>query len=251
MPSNLIIVNDKNKENIVKTIQSTQASHPLYITNGTYAYAASLIVPTVLAGFEYIADTAAAPDDPFVIAVNSDHSMRIIMENKIQRASSEAEKEALRADLAKLENETVRAEKVAVPLALQHPGRAVIVVFYDEETPTDLYRFLQGKVFLSTLFKYGYGTDPKAPRIEGADCFKTVLAFPLIKDPKPICYDITASEDKSRYVQVVALHGKIADQSNSPYLSENGKILFPVRCEELLEYSDSKKLHSVSRPKPY
>lgn len=250
MPLNLIIIGDKNKENIGKTIQSTQANLVLHITNGTYAYAASLIVPTVLAGFEYIADTVAAPEDPFVIAVNSDESMRIIMENRIQRASSEWEKEKLRADAAKLENETVRAEKVAVPLALQHPRRAVIVIFYDEETPTDLYRFLKDKISLHTLFKYGYGTDPTAPKIEGAACFETVLAFPLIKDPKPICYDITASEDQSRCVQVVPLHREIADQPNSPYLSENGKILFPVACDELLEYSDSKKIKSVFRPRP-
>lgn len=251
MPTNLIVIGDKDKKRISSRLLDLQKDPIFHVTNGTYAYSHTLIVPTVLAGFEYISDTIAGQVDPFMIAVNSNVSMQHIMEKRIAQASA-ADKDKLRADMAAMEDETVRAEKVAIPLALQNPGRLVIVVFYDEETPVDLYAALKAeKVFLNTLFKYGYGTDPAAPKIEGAADFKAVLAFPLVKDPKPICHDITASEDQSHCVKVVKLHQDIPDNPNSPYLSDTGRIVFPVQCEELLQYSDSQKLKSSSRPKPF
>ena len=39
-------------------------------------------MPTVLAGFEYVSDTTENPNDIFLLAVNSNMSMKIIMDKK-------------------------------------------------------------------------------------------------------------------------------------------------------------------------
>ena len=129
-----------------------------------------------------------------------------------------------------------------MPLAFQHPKRQIIVIFYDEETPRELYEFLKrGGVRLHTLFKYGYGTDPSAPKIEGAPYFDSILAFPMINDLRPVCHAMTPVEDQSRYVQVVSLVDKLEGNPKSPYLSKDGQVLFSVH-ETLLDYSATKEV---------
>jgi hypothetical protein len=229
MPNNLTIFSDTNKENIQELLLAHQRYCGIHATNGTYAYKPEIIVPTVLAGFEYVSDTTDNPSDIFLLAVNSNASMKGIMDKK-------------GLGMEGVEDELIRAEKVAVPLALQHPKREIIVIFYDEETPRELYGFLKkGGVKLHTLFKYGYGTDPSAPKIEGAANFDSVLAFPMINDLRPVCHAITAVEDQTRTIQVVSLTDKLEGNPKSPYLSKSGQILFPVH-EALLDYSASKEI---------
>jgi len=168
-----------------------------HFTNGTYAYAAEMIVPTTKAGFDYIDNRVALPDDIIVLAINSDASMNGIF----------TKNEASQKDFDELESDTVRAEKVAIPLAEKFPHRQIVVMFYDEETPTALYDFLaeQGNVNLRSLHKWGYGTNPEGPKIEGAHNFGRVFGFPLPNDTKPVCHDITVCEDQSEIVEVIKL----------------------------------------------
>ena len=53
-----------------------------HFTNGTYASPQALIVPTVLAGFQYAVDQEANKGSPLIIAVNSNASMSGIMDKK-------------------------------------------------------------------------------------------------------------------------------------------------------------------------
>jgi hypothetical protein len=182
----------------------------IHATNGTYAYDAHMIVPTTLAGFQFIAenDRLSKKHHMFLIGVNSDESMkRIGIEVK--------------------EDQMKRAWKVAGPLALQHPTRDIAVAFYDEETPEELYRTLKHDVGadLISLHKWGYGTAPDAPKIIGSDNFDFTLGFPLPNDKKPVCYGVTPVEDQP-HVNVFRLTEPVCGKG--PYMSEQGKILFPV-----------------------
>lgn len=138
-----------------------------HFTNGTYAYKAEQIVPTTIEGFRYV--LKQQPTLPLVIAVNSDKSMTALGKKDF-------------------ELQTYRAEKVAEPLARAFPDSQIIVIFYDEKTPVELYKALSKSKVTSTLHKWGYGTTPDAPVIEGAQYFKSVYAYPLPNDRKPVCY---------------------------------------------------------------
>lgn len=74
--------------------------------------------------------------------------------------------------------------------------------------PTPLYDAISksGVVKMKSLHKWGYRTDPDAPKIEGAHNFATVYGFPLPNDTKPLCHDLTAYEDQSSFVEVVKLN---------------------------------------------
>jgi hypothetical protein len=220
LPPNLTILNSTDAYDISDALAAS-AVNAFHFTNGTYAYKAEMIVPTMLAGFQYVSDEIAGKHDTFVIAVNSDMSMRGIYQKQGKT----------QADMDALEGQLQRALKVAGPLAEQQLGRNIIVLFYDEETPTALYRNLAGNgLHLKSLHKWGYGTDPKMPRIEGAENFWEVLGFPLVNDTKPVCTDITAMQDQSAVVQVIKLHEAVRPSPHgAPYLSMQGKVLFPVR----------------------
>lgn len=204
---NLIIIDSVDIDTIQDKLNKTGVDRA-HFTNGTYSYDAEMIVPTTLAGFSYIDSEISRPEDSFIIAVNSDLSMNGIMN----------EKGASFKERANLESQITRAEKVAKPLAEKFPDRKVIVLFYDEPTPTSLYDALalgypEGMV---SLHKWGYGTDSEAPKIEGAHNFSKVLAFPLPNDEKPVCYDITVAEDQSDVVQVVKLT-EATNAAGQPY----------------------------------
>lgn len=194
--NNLLIIESTDIE-LIKARLNDAGVERGHFTNGTYSYAADLIVPTTLSGFTYLDEKVAGEEDVFIIAVNSDLSMQGILDDK--NASAE--------ERAALEGQTVRAEKVAKPLAEQFPNRQVVVMFYDESTPTALYDGLaqDNPAGMVSLHKWGYGTDPKAPKIEGAHNFSMVFGFPLPNDTKPVCHDITAHEDQSSFVKVVRL----------------------------------------------
>ena len=224
LPRNLHLVDD---------IKSPTCPIPrftsIHATNGTYAYDADLIVPTTLGAFQFIKENNAVRCNAhhiFLIGVNSDVSMAGIMDAK---NASRAERDAL-------EDQQTRALKVAVPLALQHPDRTIVVAYYDEPTPTELYRSLIEDVGadLNTLHKWGYGTASDAPKIEGAQFFRLVFGFPMPNDKKPLCHDITPLENQPQ-VNVFRLTHSVG--MKPPYLSTDGKILFPVNDPSLDRYT--------------
>jgi hypothetical protein len=210
-----------NKEQIVFGLKS-EGITAAHFTNGTYAHEQRLIVPTVLAGFQYVADNEAVPGAALVIAVNSNASMWTINQ-KLRSTKS-------------VEDEWQRLYKVGVPLAFQHPDRKVAVILFDEETPNALYNSLRGAgINMVSLFKWGYGTDPKGGLIEGAENFGNVYGFPLPNDIKPVCVDITRpAEQQAGTVSVVDLCTTLGPHGNA-YISVANECLFPL-AGELLEY---------------
>jgi len=187
-----------------------------HFTNGVYSFPASLVVPTVLAGFQYALDKSGPNDNSaLIVAVNSDKSMAVI---------------DAKSGKPTLETEEVRARKVAEPLALQNPNRQVVVVYYDEETPNALYDKLSAAGFgMQSLFKWGYGTNPQAGVIEGAENFNVVRGFPLPNDIKPVCTELSRKTDQKGSVEVVDLRGT--------YISPKNECLFRILDTELLPYA--------------
>ena len=227
LPKNLTIIETTNSQEISDALKGSG----LHFTNGVYSYEASLIVPTTMAGFQYISEKASSKDDVFVIAVNSDISINGIYDRKKEaldaRDAESDEYETLKKEKEAVESQQVRAEKVAIPLAQLDPERKIIVVFYDTETPTSLYdKLAKDGLNLKTLHKWGYGTNPDEPRIEGAYNFAAVLGFPLLNDVRPVCHDITKGSQTGK-VEVRKLHIEIG-LHRQPYMSPAGKILFPV-----------------------
>ncbi len=213
-----------------------------HFTNGTYAPPASLVVPTVLAGFHYARATEGKTEQPaLIIAVNSDHSMadlnaqrRVVMAQEVAAGrKTEAESAKLAAEIAALEDQRSRALKVAVPLALQNPDRPVVVAFYDEATPNKFYDGLKAAGFgMATLFKWGYGTKPQEGRIEGAENFCRTLGFPLPNDIAPVCATITPIGGQKGTVTVVDLREGAGNQ-----IGRDNKILFTVAHPDPLHYA--------------
>lgn len=125
--------------------------------------------------------------------------------------------------------------KVALPLAQMVGNRSILVTFFDEPTPHELYTLLsEFKLGLESIHKWGFGTKPGEPKIVGAELFKNVYGFPLPNDIKPVAYDITDREDQPS-VKVAKLTEQFG-KHGTPYLSTDGKILFPVP-PELQQYT--------------
>ncbi len=209
LPPNLHMILTSDHEIIAQELlQLDSWSSSFHFTNGTFMRSSETVIPTVLSGFDYSRDACyALNDDVFIIAVNSDVSMQGIMDAK--NASDE--------ERNSVESQEVRALKVAVPLAERFPDLKVGVVFYDEDTPTDLYtKLFEANILMASLFKWGYGTDPNAPRIEGADLFQKTFAFPMPNDDKPVCYDLTERQDQTGQVKIVKLT-ETYDAQGRPY----------------------------------
>lgn len=236
--SNVTVIRATDEVTIAQELKALGHTD-LHCTNGTYSYAAERIIPTMLAGFHYLHDKVAAHGDAFLIAVNSDVSMNAIMDQK--QASQE--------ERAALEDQYQRAMKVAMPLSYQFPDRKIVVVFYDKGTPNDLYDTLAAEALnLETLHKWGYGTDPKAPKIEGAENFNRVLAYPLPNDVKPVCYGITGHADQADIIQVIKL-SEVEGPHGKAYISAKGKVLFPVAAL-LEEHAEAATGSAAAAPAP-
>jgi len=226
MTNNLDIISSTSTADIISWLkkENVQAIHA---TNGIYAAPRDLVVPTTLAGFEYITDQPENAAGALVIAVNSDKSVRHLAHH------AAAEGKTFKAPN---EDENTRARKVLEAVAAQHPNRKVIGLYYDETTPNALYDALAGDpdINMKTLFKFGYGTDPKSARIEGAANFSTIYGFPFPNDDKPLCHELTVDEDQSAFVCV---HDLTVENRmhNTPYLSKSNKVLFPV-ATSLVQY---------------
>ena len=254
---NLHVISDLNKDQIAQTIASLGILRVLR-TNGTYVDRAQLVVPTLLSGFQFLTDYHSEPDTALMIAANSDLSMEGVYFDKIEAVQYEAEQQELAAtaelsgaelddklstinkeaaakveqlysDLENLEDQETRLRKVLEPLAIMHPDRKVVGVYYNEPTPTELYNSLSG--YMESLHKWGYGTDKNAPKIEGVQPGEKVFAFPFPADGRPLCHEITAHEDQSGFVQVFNLTKQVG-KHGQPYLvpTENfeSRVLFPV-----------------------
>jgi hypothetical protein len=212
---NLLIIPETDQGSIQSALSENgiTAGH---FTNGAYTAVQDLVVPTVLAGFQYAVDKGipfneSAQRPALIIAVNSNKSMLAAYDRMVNK--TEEEKAALKAALG---NEQDRALKVAEPLAQQHPNRQVVVMFYDEQTPNELYSSLkEGKFEMKSLFKWGVGTDPKGPVVEGAKYFDVVRAhpFPNSTEDIPLAFhDLTRRGGQEGNVRVVDLREPVSPQ---------------------------------------
>ena len=207
-----------DKDMIIGFLNDAFPGRSFHITNGIYMLDAEKIVPTTVAGFSYLNERVAGNEDVFVIAINSNTSMNAIAD---QKNWDDAQRAAL-------EDQVVRGYKVALPLTEAFPNRNIVIVTYDEDTPTALYDAMaEAGLNLFSLHKWGYGTDPAAPRIEGAHNFANVYAFPMPNDERPVCHDITVREDQSAFVQVVKLTDRLGYETKQPYILPNGRLPEP------------------------
>ena len=109
-------------------------------------------------------------------------------------------------------SEKDRAQALGQPLAECFPDINISILFFDEETPLELYSGLkkQGVLHNSTLHKWGYGTKPDEPAIIGAELFGEgcVYASPLPFDEKPVCYDKTVKKENNN-IAVIDLRSSV------------------------------------------
>lgn len=263
MPGNFTLIPSSDAVQIYKELTSRGASAG-HFTNGTYAPPESLVVPTVLSGFQYIVDNAAKKDDALIIAINSDESMKHINIQRINAAyrvrvrklregkedpkDIEAALQKVAREVQNMENQETRALKVGIPLALQNQDRKVFIVFYNEETPNKLYDTLKNHGFgMETLFKWGYGTKPEEGRIEGAENFRKVFGYPLPNDIAPVCAALTPIEGQKGQVKVVDLR-----EGALNYVSRQNKCMFRLLDPALLKFAATGGATSTyeERPKP-
>lgn len=197
----------------------------MHATNGTYIADPDLYLPTLISGFQYIADNVAGERDAFVVFINSDQSLK----DMYDKTGDERFKD--------FPDQFERMTVIAKAMQVQFQGRPIIIGYYDQETPTELYETLSNEsyVAMGSLYKFGYGTNPEAKKIEGADCFDVTIGFPFPNDAKPVCHDITDAEDQSHVVEVFKLTEEIGPHGK-PYMTSDNKVLFPL-AEELQQHS--------------
>lgn len=190
--SNLHIITTTDRVTIISQLKSLTTGG-CHFTNGTNAYEAEKIIPTTIAGFKRVTEIHA--NLPLVLAINSDLSMKALGKEEV-------------------EPQLDRANKVAESLALAFPHNQVVILFFDETTPNKLFQALNRHHLTRTLHKWGYGTDPEAPKIEGAELFEHTFGFPLPQDdrPKAFCHDLTDKPDQPQNIIVDDLRGKLINK---------------------------------------
>lgn len=204
----ILIESTKHEEILAKLKVLHVAS--AHFTNGTYAFGPEITVATTLAGFKYVL-AVNDPSLPLIVAINSDESMRLMCKTDFK-------------------DQKTRASMVAKPLAEAFPENKVIILFYDEKNPNKLYELLAKNKMTHSLYKWGYGTEPNAPKIEGAELFGTVYGYPLVDDIKAICWEDTPVVDQKNMIKVADLRGKL--------ITPERKCLFALP-ESLKKYQDS------------
>lgn len=183
-----IFIESTNPQKILNKLNSLNVTRA-HFTNGTYALSPEFTIATTLAGFKHVLEDN---DNtlPLIIAINSDESMRLIGKKGYK-------------------DEKSRADIVATPLAKTFPDNKVIVLFYDEATPNQLYAWLSKNQMTHSLFKWGYGTVTNAPKIEGAEFFNDVYAYSSLPNATPICWHDTPHVDQKNIIKVVNLCDKL------------------------------------------
>lgn len=203
-----VLIEPTNHEEILARLKVLKVTSA-HFTNGTYAFGPEITVATTLAGFKHVLSDSN-PDLPLIIAVNSDESMRLMGKTDFK-------------------DQKTRANVVAKPLAEAFPNNRVIIMFYDEKTPNKLYELLEKNGMTHSLYKWGYGTEPNAPKIEGAELFSIVYGYPLVSDTKPVCWENTPVVDQKNII-VADLRGKL--------ITPACKCLFPLP-KSLKDYQDA------------
>ncbi|MGE4314268.1 MAG: hypothetical protein AB7E85_08380 [Pseudobdellovibrionaceae bacterium] len=217
MLENLKFIAEKDKNAIIKALRGyLPEGGRIHVTNGGYSLPQDKIVPTMLAGFQFLHDFYMRSDDIFVLAVNSDSSM---VPAYLKNNTPDHEREG----------QYLRAQKMAQPLATLFPHVPVIVMFYDEATPTALYESLEAAGLpLRSLHKWGYGTGENVPKIEGAELFESTLAFPLPHEGEvPFFHGLTDMPEAPQPVDIFDLRQEVG-MHGAPYISYGNKVLFAV-----------------------
>ncbi len=194
-----------------------------HFNNGTFMLPKDKFAPAFLAAEKRVTDLrdpVDGPDVAIIVAINSDKSMRDSYLGK----DNEAE---LNANLIP---QTQRANDTVGLLSALFPNRPVAVIFYDEQTPHELYEGLSKEGFgMKSLHKVGYGTSADDKPIIGSEFFDWVYACPLPFDAKPVMHkDTRDAVATDRRPDVVEKLTEAVGPHGAPYITAQGKLLFPV-----------------------
>ncbi|PZO82695.1 MAG: hypothetical protein DI626_09835 [Micavibrio aeruginosavorus] len=197
-----------------------------HFNNGTFMLPKEKFAPAFLAAFKRVTDLRDPVNGvnvPLVVAINSDKSMK----------DSYAGKDNEAALVENLVPQEERAANAASLLSSLYPDRSVAVVFYDEQTPHEIYSGLSKLGFgLKSLHKVGFGTSDKEKPIIGAEFFEWVFACPLPFDAKPVMYndtrDALETDVRPNLVEkLTVVHGP----HGAPYMIPDGTLLFSLPME--------------------
>ena len=219
--TNTHIIEDTNPEIILTRLNSIGIRRG-HFNNGTYTLPKDVFAPAFLAAFRRVIDLQPEAGVPLIVAINSDKSM-------IDSFKGKNNEDVLVQDLAP---QIERAKNVTSLLSALFPDRQTVAIFYDEQTPFELYEALNKNGFdISSLHKVGFGTSPDDKPIIGAQFANWVYACPAPFAGKPVMYTDTraANEFDTRpnlvedITEVIGPHGATYIQKGN-----GGKILFPV-----------------------
>ena len=180
----------------------------------------------MLAAQKRVLDLSQDKGTPLITAINSDVSML----NSYVGKDNEKE---LAANLIPQET---RAHNIAIGLARMFPDHPIVVVMYDEITPFELYQALSQSGFgMKSLYKIGFMIEKDEEEtkkvnkpIIGAKFFEKVYAFKAYDDRPVMFHDTRDVQPTDRYPDVVEDLRDTYGPHNRPYLSRDGKVLFPV-----------------------
>jgi hypothetical protein len=185
--NNIHMIHSSDRRTICRELEALEVT-TAHFSNGAYTHDAETVVPTLLAGFKKV--TELEGNLPLVVAMNSDLSL-----TNAGKTTQKSQQE--------------RADMVATPLAQLFPDTKIIILFFDEDTPNALYQSLANEKLTHSLHKWGFGINPQAPKIEGAELFQKTYAFPLPQDDKPLAvfHHDTKAPDEPQEVGVFDLQG--------------------------------------------
>jgi hypothetical protein len=224
------IITDKDPEAIMYQL-GARGIYSGHFTNGTFTLPLEKFAPTFLAAFKRVSDIHDDVTTPLIVAINSDVSMK----NSYARLN---EDDRIMAHIMHT-NEETRAYDVVTLLSYLYPRRSVAAIFYDEDTPYELYSEMkQGGFGMKSLHKVGYGTSPDDKPIIGAKFFDWVYACPLPFDAKPVMHTETRNVNATdRAPDLVEKLTDVMGPHGRAYMTTQGKVLFPV-SGNLSEFAD-------------
>lgn len=184
---NTIILISTDLEDILKIIPKEGAN----FTHDTYAYLnAEEILSTTLSGFDYVNSKNTLS---MVVAIHSDKSMaalgKVLFEPQLERA-----------------------EKIADTLSKTFSDRQLIIIFFDEKTPANLYRALQQHHLTKTLHKWSYTTNLQTINIEGVQYFNNAYVFPMTNVKKTPLSQNANSCAQLQKIELIDLESKVKNR---------------------------------------
>ncbi len=192
-----------------------------HFNNGTFNMPKDKFAPAFLAAFKRVLDLHdGETETPLIVAINSDKSM----------INSYQDKENKNELISKLILQQERAQNVVSLLSALYPDRPVVAIFYDEQTPFELYEDFYVRDFsMNSLHKVGFGTSREDKPIIGAQFFNLVYACPLPFDEKPVMYkDTRDTVSTDRQPDFVEKLTEVNGPHGRPYITKDGKILFDL-----------------------